>query len=96
LPDNMLAEKPYVIISGSGKYYSDTGDSDIGCINRIDNKLNGLSDFISDKRNEIGRLTERKADIEGELQKDNSYPAEILRLQKKLKKIDKELGVDNK
>jgi hypothetical protein len=96
LPDNMFAEKSFVIISGRGKYYVDTGDSDIGCINRIDNKLNSLSDFILEHKNEIERLSERKTDIIAELQEENSYPAEILRLQKKLKKIDKELGVDEK
>jgi len=94
LPDNMLKEKPFVWIEGNGRYYCETGDSDIGCINRIDNKLKGFADFIEEQNESIQNLLQRKSGIETELRKENPYPEEIRCLQEKLAKIDNELGVE--
>ena len=94
LPDNMLKEKPFVWIEGNGKYYCETGDSDIGCINRIDNKLKGFAEFIEKQQEEIQKLSQRKTDIEAELKNENPYPDEIAKQQAKLTAIDKELGVE--
>ena len=94
LPENMLQEKPYVWIEGSGRYYTETGDSDIGCISRIDNKLNSLPKYVEEQRQELRNLTERKADLETELRKDPPYAADIAGLREKLAQIDKSLGVD--
>jgi len=96
LPNYMTDSKPYVWIEGSGRYYVETGDSDIGCINRIDNKLNNLPKFIEEQKQEQRKLAERKADIEAELAKDHSYASEIEILRDKLEKIDKELGVEGR
>ena len=90
----MLEEKKYVWIVGSGRYYCETGDSDIGCINRIDNKLNGFGDFIEKQSESINSITKRKEDIETELQRENTYPDEINRLQLELTRIDNDLGVE--
>lgn len=94
LPAGMLQEKPAVWIEGEGRYYAEMGDSDIGCITRIDNKLNNLPAFIEAQQQALQKLAERRADIERELEKDQSYSADITRLRKKLEKIDKKLGVD--
>ena len=94
LPDNMLEEKRFVWIEGNGRYYCETGDSDIGCINRIDNKLKGFADFIKKQHSEIQNMKQRNVDIEVELKNESSYPDEIRRLQDKLTKIDKKLGVE--
>ena len=94
LPANMNAAKPFIWIEGNGRYYTEMGDSDIGCINRIDNKLNGLPVFIEEQKKIISTLTERKSEIEKELNNTDSYVAEIEELRIKLEKIDKELGVE--
>ena len=39
-------------------------------------------------------MMQRKSDIEAELKKENDYPDMIERLQDKLAKIDKKLGVE--
>ena len=93
LPENMLSEKPFVWIEGSGRYSVETGDSDIGCINRIDNKLKGLPEFIEMQRHKQQELADRKADIEAELRKDYGYVSRIEQLHEKLQKLDKKLGV---
>ncbi|MCL2662749.1 MAG: SNF2-related protein [Oscillospiraceae bacterium] len=95
LPDYMTELKPYVWIEGSGRYYTEVGDSDIGCINRIDNKLNGLPKFIEEQEFSLQKLAERKADIESELAKPHSYASEIEVLKNRLAKIDIELGVES-
>ena len=94
LPENMLREKPYVWIEGNGRYYTETGDSDIGCISRIDNKLNSLPKFVEEQKQELQNLKGRKADIEAELKIDQPYAADIESLKEKLARLDKSLGVD--
>jgi DNA repair ATPase RecN len=96
LPDNMPENKPFVWIEGSGRYYVEIGDSDIGCINRIDNKLNSLQELVEKHKQNIHDLSERKADIEAELRRDESYIPQIENLREKLQKIDKKLGVIQK
>jgi len=94
LPSNMPENKPAVWIEGHGRYYTEMGDSDIGCISRVDNKLNSLPSFIEEKKQKLQALSERKADMEAELAKEQSYTAEIEHLREKLRKLDKKLGVD--
>jgi hypothetical protein len=93
LPENMTENKPFVWIKGSGRYYVEIGESDIGCINRIDNKLNSFTELVEKHKQDIHDLSERKSDIETELKKDVSYIPQIEKLREKLKKLDKKLVV---
>ena len=96
LPGNMPEIKPFVWIEGCGRYYVEIGDSDIGCINRIDNMLNNLPEFIIKRKQKVQEIENHKADIEAELENCPSYVDEIERLRKKLEKLDNKLGVDKK
>jgi len=96
LPDNMLREKPYVWLHGDGWYSVDVGESDIGCITRIENRLEGLPDFVAEQEQKLQTLMQRSDDIKKELADTGTYNEKIERLQKKLQAMDKKLGVEKK
>ncbi len=96
LPANMMPQKPYVWLKGTGKYYVELGDKDVGNLIRIDNYMEGLNDHLEKLKNGLKQYKERKRDIEIELEKDENYADEIEKIKRKLERIDKKLGVDKK
>ena len=95
LPAYMPEEKPFVWIAGNGRYLAEMGDNDIGCIKRIDNKLDKLPELLEKRQQELGRLTARYTDLAGKLEreKENVYLSQVKRLRSELSTIDKKLGV---
>ena len=93
LPANVSKEKPHVWLAREGRYFLELGDSSQGALIRIDNFLEKLSDHLKKLNAALGVLRARQVDIEAELLKKEDYTAKIERLNKKIARIDEELGV---
>lgn len=93
LPVNMTADKPYLWLVRSGKYYVELGDTDVGNLIRIDNALDTLPDRLELFRKGLTDLEFRRRDIKAELEKDESFADEIAFYKNKIKEIDEKLGV---
>lgn len=93
LPTGMSAEKPYIWIVGEGKYYLELGESSKGYYTRIDNFLDGFDKHIDKLNAGLNELTARREHIESALEEPDNYSEQIEKLQRKLKQLDKKLGV---
>ena len=71
----------------------DLGDTDVGNLIRIDNALDTLSERLKGLTDELNKLEKRQSDIKAELDKNEGYSDEIEFFKKKVKDIDKKLGV---
>ncbi len=96
LPANMRREKPFVWLQRTGRYYVELGGSEVGCIIRIDNFLDGLDTHIEKLRRGLADTHERGAHLRAELDKKESYTENIEELKAQLDRLDKKLGVDKK
>ena len=94
LPANMIKEKPNIRLSRQGKYYVELGDTEIGNLVRIDNFLDSLDEHLKKMNDNLNGLQKRKADIEAELAKEESYSEQIEEYRKKVEQLDKQLGVN--
>lgn len=90
IPANMTAEKPYIWLLKSGRYYVELGDTEVGNLLRIDNFLDSLENRLNDLKVGLLKLNEKKA----ELSKNESYSEQIDKYRRKIEKIDKELGAN--
>lgn len=91
LPANMLAEKPCVILSGSGRYVVPMGDDVFGNVRRLDNAAMGLEKRhleASRVREEMGRRIQA---LKEELARPNEYAEKIEELRRTLAEYDREL-----
>lgn len=95
IPNNNTLDKMHIYIERNGHYTIDIGSSEIGMMIRIDNFLEGFEKFILSEREKLHNLFLREEHIKNELEKKDSYSDKIQRLQKKLKLLDKKLGVKN-
>lgn len=93
LPANMLKEKPFVYVQGSGRYYVELGGTESGDLIRIDHFLESFTEYLDKQQNALTRLLERETAIEKLLEKNENYGDEIQRLKKELNALDNELGV---
>ena len=95
LPANMIPENIYIILQRTGRYYVEVGEGEKGLLIRIDNCLEGLGNKVDKYKAKLIDLIRRKRTIEEELAKDESYTDEIESCKRRLKRIDKQLGVEN-
>ncbi len=93
LPSGMSAEKPFVWLVGEGKYYVEFGESSKGYQIRIDNFLDGFDKHIEKLESGLCELTTRLEHIDISLGEPDEYTEKIEKLQRKLKALDKQLGV---
>ncbi|SFB66469.1 SNF2-related protein [Ruminococcus albus] len=93
VPANMIAEKPIIIIERSGAYRLALGESPQGYLIRTDNFLNSLDEYAEKRRKRIADLEDEEKSARSQLENKESYSDEIRRLSRKLKLIDKKLGV---
>lgn len=94
LPANMIREKPYVWLRRQGKYYTELGDSETGCLVRVDNVLEGLPDHQKKLEKNLQELRQRQTALQKELLKKEDYTDKIAACQRRLAKLDKLLGVE--
>lgn len=92
----MVAEKPFVWLQKSGRYYVELGESDTGMLIRIDNYLDNLPSHLDKLREGLSLLCDKEKAIKAELKKKYDYADKIKLLKEELEKIDKELGVGQK
>ena len=87
----MVLDKSYLYLKGNHKHLVEMSLSRVGCLIRIDNYLEN----ISEKAEEIAKQIEfNKSKIENltkELAVELDYESQIKKLQTKLDKLDKEL-----
>jgi hypothetical protein len=96
LPTNMSKEKPYVWLQREGRYYVELGDSEVGCLIRLDNALEGLPAHLEKLEKNLTEMEQREVALQMELQKEENFTDQITACKEKLAKIDKKLGVDKK
>lgn len=95
LPDNMSSKEPHIYLDRPEHRLSlKIGTSEIGQSMRIDNLLNGLEQKATDYRFALEKLKERRAALHKELKKDEDYAERIELCKRRLKELDKELGVE--
>ena len=94
LPTNMSKEKPYVWLQRRGRYYVELGDSEVGCLIRLDNALEGLPDHLAKLEKNLLEMEQREAALGAELQKKEDFTDRIAQCKEKLAKLDKKLGVN--
>ena len=94
LPTNMSKEKPYVWLQRRGRYYVELGDSEVGCLIRLDNVLEGLPEHLAKLTANLMEMEQRETDLGAELQKEENYTDRIAQCKEKLAKLDKKLGVN--
>lgn len=93
LPPNMNPKKPYVWLERCGRYYVELGDSEKGCLIRIDNFLENFERHIEKLDDSLERLYIRENAIRKELEEKDDIPEEISKLREGLDAIDSKLGV---
>lgn len=93
LPSGMSADKPFIWLEREGKYHVDFGESSKGYQTRIDNFLDGFDKHIDKLEGGLNELTARLEHIDISLSEPDDYSEKIEKLQRKLKALDKKLGV---
>lgn len=93
LPTNMTKQKPYVWLQRSGRYYVELGDSEIGCLIRLDNAIEGLPTHLQKLEQNLVEMEQRRIALQAELQKKEDFADRIAACKEKLAKLDKKLGV---
>ena len=96
LPTNMTREKPYVWLQRQGRYYVELGDSEVGCLIRLDNTLENLPNHLEKLQNHLLDMQQREIALGAELEKKEDFTDKILACREHLAKLDKKLGVDKK
>lgn len=96
LPANMTKAKPFVWLQRNGRYYVELGDTEVGCLIRIDNYLSNFDNHIENLQKRLFNMNEREKGIQKELGKDENYADVIAALKEKLSTIDDKLGVNKK
>jgi predicted nucleic acid-binding Zn-ribbon protein len=93
LPTNMSMKKPFVWLQRQGRYYVELGDSEIGCLIRLDNALENLSQHLAKLEQTLTEMEQRQAALEIELQKTEDFVERIAACKEKLASLDHKLGV---
>lgn len=93
LPAYMTKEKPFVWLSGRGKYRVELGDTEVGNLVRLDNALEGMGMHLSQLRRSLVELRQREMDIRGELNKEEGYSEQIQYYKNQVELLDQKLGV---
>lgn len=93
LPAHAIREKPYIWLKREGRYYLELGDAETGILRRIDHYLEGLPQHLEKLRNNLVRLEHRERDLQKQLSKGGDFAGAIEQCRRKLRAIDKKLGV---
>lgn len=94
LPENMVAENPFVWLRRTGEYRVLMDFKQSVNLARIDAKLDALEEMSQNYRNGLESMVSKKSELENQLAKNEDYTDKIDMLKKELAKIDKKLGVD--
>ncbi len=92
-PAGMIPQKRYVWLERNGRYYVETGDTEVGALSRIDNFLKNLANFREQTLFSREQMLERQASLQEELTHLKLYGDEIEACRKKLDRLDRKLGI---
>ncbi len=95
LPNNMLAEKPFVWLERKGRYLVELGEAEISYLSRMDHVLDGLPKHLDKLSETRQNLQTRLDNVRAELGKEDNYTDRLRECKADLRQIDKELGVEN-
>ena len=95
LPNNMLAEKPFVWLERKGRYLVELGEAEISYLSRVDHVLDGLSKHLDKLSETRSHLEARLENVRVELSKEDNYTDRLRECRADLRQIDMELGVEN-
>ena len=93
LPAGMLKSNPFVYVEGNGRYKLEYRITDIGIMLRLNNLLDGLSNYLDDLKLAKERLEDKLRGLQTELDRQENYGDRIIALKQKLEQIDRKLGV---
>jgi hypothetical protein len=93
LPAGMLKSNPFVYVEGNGRYKLEYRITDIGIMLRLNNLLDGLSNYLDDLKLAKERLEDKLRGLQTELDRQENYGDRIISLKQKLEQIDRKLGV---
>jgi hypothetical protein len=96
LPTNMSKEKPYVWLQRNGRYYVELGESEVGCLIRVDNVLEGFPEHLKKLKGALEEMEQRQQALQSELERKEDFTALIADCKAKIEQLDKKLGVDRK
>lgn len=95
MPSNMDINHPYLVLQREGRYNVELSNAEKGHLIRIDNYIANLQEHYEKINQYLIALENEKANLEKEIPKLKFYGDDIEKLKRKLKRIDKKLGVDN-
>jgi N12 class adenine-specific DNA methylase len=93
IPESIDLERPEITVSRTGTYTVKLGDKATGVLARVDNRLARLADDLKELRAQAEALRTKQAQIIDDLSQEDPFDAELAKLQAKLKKLDKQLGL---
>ena len=91
-PSGMHIDRRFVILKGAGTYFVEI-KTKAGCLEMIDNYLDGLTKQKEDKKEEIIKLKEQSVQTKELLNNRKTYDDEINELKDKLKDLERELKI---
>lgn len=81
------------MLKGNGRYQSDISESAMGIVARLDNVVNGLASRLEATHEALRMLDEDEKTLAAEADKPFRFDDEITELKKKLRAVNKELGM---
>lgn len=93
LPAGMTEKRAYIWLQGKGRYYLEMGLTEKGDLTRIDHFIDNLPRHKAMLEETLAQLEEHKRATEAERDRLPVYVEQIEETAKKLKKLDKQLGV---
>jgi hypothetical protein len=96
LPARMKTDEPGVWLIGRERYPVKTKNDEIGCLIRMDNRLDSLADLARDCAEEGVQLVRRMLELERELQTPDPYIRALADVEKRLRVLDRQLKREGK
>lgn len=93
IPKICSAYNPVIYLVGEKRYIVKLGDSAVGNLIKIDNRLHSLESDYKNADKELNNIKARRKTIKTELSKENAYIEQIEKCREEINEIDKELGI---
>lgn len=82
-------------VNGLNAYPFEVSESPQGQAQRLDNAVNGIAKRLEDAKTALESLEQDRKLLEDEIAAVNPYDAELAKLSKQLRKVSRELGIDD-
>ena len=81
-------------VAGENPYYVEVSESPMGQAQRLDNAVNGIRKKLDDAVRSLDSLAQDKLTMEQEIARENPYDAELRSLNRELRRVSRELGLE--